>query len=110
MQSDYYQILGIDPNSDIATIKKAYRRRAMKCHPDRGGSHEQMLLINEAWKILSDPEQRQRYDAARLNTTNLHIQAAAAEDAQKAHQQAEQYPRRWAEFEVWLDSVLKDFD
>ncbi|NJR63308.1 MAG: J domain-containing protein [Cyanobacteria bacterium CRU_2_1] len=28
----------------------------MKCHPDRGGSHEQMVLLNEAWEILSDPE------------------------------------------------------
>lgn len=108
MQHEYYRVLGIDSNASFETIRDAYRQRAMKCHPDRGGSHEQMVLINEAWEILSDPERRRRYDAVRLDSANLSVQAAAAADAQQAHQQAEQYPQRWAEFEAWLDNVTAD--
>jgi curved DNA-binding protein CbpA len=52
MQHDYYQVLGVDLNASFETIRDAYRQRAMKCHPDRGGSHQQMVLINEAWEIL----------------------------------------------------------
>lgn len=109
MQHDYYQVLGVDPNASFETIRDAYRRRAMDCHPDRGGSHEQMVLLNEAWEILSDPERRQRYDAVRRDTASLSVQTAAAADAQQARQQAEQYPRRWADFEAWLDGVAQDF-
>jgi curved DNA-binding protein CbpA len=82
----------------------------MKCHPDRGGSHEQMVLLNEAWEILSDPERRQRYDAVRRDTATPNVRAEAAADAQQAHQEAGKYPRRWADFEAWLDGVAKDFD
>jgi curved DNA-binding protein CbpA len=110
MQHDYYQVLSVDPNANFEAIRNAYRQCALRYHPDRGGSHEQMIIINEAWEILSDPERRQRYDSVRLNTANPTVQAAAATDVQQAHQQAEQYPRRWADFEVWLDGVAKDFD
>jgi hypothetical protein len=69
-----------------------------------------MVLVNEAWKILSNPELRQRYDEARAEPANLSVQrAAAAADAQQAHQQAEQYPRRWADLEIWLDGIAQDF-
>lgn len=109
MKHDYYQVLSVDPIADLETIRSAYRQCAMKYHPDRGGSHEQMILINEAWEILSDSERRQRYDAVRLNTANPHVQAEAEADVQQAQQQAQQYPRRWADFEAWLDGVAQDF-
>ncbi|MBF2046245.1 MAG: J domain-containing protein [Leptolyngbya sp. IPPAS B-1204] len=109
MQHDYYQVLGGDPNVSLETIRGAYRQRAMKCYPDRGGSYEQTVLLNEAWEILSDPKRRQRYDVVRRDTASLSIQTAAAADAQQARQQAEQYPRHWADFEAWLDGVAQDF-
>lgn len=109
MQHDYYRVLGVAPNAEISVIAKAYRQRAMECHPDRGGSHEQMVLVNEAWEILSNPELRQRYDEARAEPANLSVQTAAAKDARQARQQAEQYPRRWADFEAWLNGVAQDF-
>jgi curved DNA-binding protein CbpA len=109
MQHDYYRVLGVDPNADISVIAEAYRQRAMECHPDRGGSHEQMVLVNEAWEILSNPELRRRYNEARAKPANLRVQTAAAADAQQARQQAEEYPRRWADFEAWLDGVAQDF-
>jgi curved DNA-binding protein CbpA len=57
-----YEELGIPPDADEATIKKAYRRAARKAHPDRGGNDKQMTVVNQAYAILTDPERRERFD------------------------------------------------
>lgn len=63
MTTDHYATLGIDRNADAETIKAAYRRAAQAAHPDReGGSQERMQAINEAYRVLSDPQARERYD------------------------------------------------
>ncbi|KAJ9475136.1 hypothetical protein PHBOTO_005206 [Pseudozyma hubeiensis] len=59
---DYYKVLGVKRNDDLATIKKAYRKMARENHPDKGGSQEKMAQINEAWGVLGDDELRKRYD------------------------------------------------
>jgi len=106
---DYYRTLGIETTADLETIKRAFRKKAMVCHPDRGGTHERMVLVLEAWEVLSDPQRRQRYDAARAHQENPVAQDAAAMDARQARQRAEQYQRRWADMEVWLNELTKDF-
>src|SRR5438093_9607993 len=63
---DYYRILGVDRNADDKTLKSAYRRLARKHHPDVAKTKdagERFKEISEAYEVLSDPEQRQRYDA-----------------------------------------------
>ena len=63
MDMDYYDVLGCDPDATDGELKDAYRRAALRHHPDRsGGSHEAMSQITEAWLVLRDPEKRQRYD------------------------------------------------
>jgi molecular chaperone DnaJ len=66
MKRDYYEVLGISRNADDAAIKRAYRRLAIKYHPDRNPGDKQaverMKEINEAYAVLSDPVKRQRYD------------------------------------------------
>jgi curved DNA-binding protein CbpA len=106
---DYYRVLGVDPAADSAAIRKAYRLKALECHPDRGGSHEAMLALNEAWEILSDPDLRRRYDGARGATADPSARAAASADAGEARRRAGHYPARWADFEAWLDGVAGDF-
>jgi len=64
---DYYETLGISPNASSEDIKKAYRRLAVKYHPDknRGNSkeaEEKFKEVSEAYKILSDGEKRKIYD------------------------------------------------
>lgn len=63
---DYYEVLGIDKNADEDTIKKAYRRLAIKYHPDKNqGSkeaEEKFKEATEAYEILGDPEKKARYD------------------------------------------------
>ncbi len=62
---DYYEVLGINRNANESEIKKAYRKLAMKYHPDvnKGvGAEEKFKEINEANEVLSDPDKRARYD------------------------------------------------
>lgn len=66
MAKDYYKILGVPRDATQEEIKKAYRKLAMKYHPDRNkGSkeaEEKFKEINEAYAVLSDPEKRKMYD------------------------------------------------
>lgn len=63
---DYYEILGVHRNASDAEIKKAYRRLALQCHPDRNpgdkASEEKFKEINEVYACLSDPQKRSYYD------------------------------------------------
>jgi len=66
MAKDYYSILGIDRNATDEEIKRAYRRLALKYHPDRNPGdrtcEEKFKEINEAYACLSDPDKRANYD------------------------------------------------
>ena len=62
---DYYEVLGVDKNADKKTIKKAYRKLAMKYHPDVNHeecAEEKFKELSEAYGVLSDDEKRKRYD------------------------------------------------
>jgi DnaJ-class molecular chaperone len=60
--ADHYQTLGIAKTATPDEIKKAYRKLASKHHPDKGGDTSTFQQIEEAYRILSDPQQRQQYD------------------------------------------------
>ncbi len=63
---DYYEILGVSRDADINEIKRAYRKLAMKYHPDRNKDDaeaaEKFREVTEAYEVLSDEEKRKRYD------------------------------------------------
>lgn len=65
--SDYYEILNVSKTADDEEIKKAFRKLAMKYHPDKNPddkiAEENFKKVNEAYSVLSDPEKRRRYDA-----------------------------------------------
>lgn len=62
---DFYQILGVDRRATADEIKQAYRRLASQHHPDKGGDKERFQEIQQAYAVLSDPDQRQQYDNPR---------------------------------------------
>merc|ERR1712087_803785 len=57
-----YYTLGVAKDADEKEIRKAYRKLAVKHHPDKGGDEHMFKEINAAYEILSDPEKRQLYD------------------------------------------------
>ncbi len=63
---DYYEVLGVKKNASEAELKKAYRKLAMKHHPDRNkddkAAEEKFKELNEAYAVLNDPEKRKQYD------------------------------------------------
>ena len=65
-KTDYYKTLGIEKNSSEPEIKKAYRKKAMKYHPDRNpddkNSESKFKEAKEAYEVLSDPQKRNAYD------------------------------------------------
>lgn len=61
--TDHYATLGLERGASVDDIKRAYRKLAMKYHPDKqGGDADKFKAINQAHEILSDPEKRARYD------------------------------------------------
>jgi len=83
---DYYALLQVHPTAAKAVIRGAYRVivKDLQAHPDLGGDHEQAVLINEAYRVLSDPRLREEYDRARGRT-------GAAEKSSASGTQAYRY-------------------
>jgi tetratricopeptide (TPR) repeat protein len=64
---DFYEVLGIEKSASQVQIKAAFKRMAMKCHPDRNPGNKEaeelFKVINEAYHTLSDPTKKMRYDS-----------------------------------------------
>ena len=71
---DYYEILGVDKKDTSTQIKKAYRKLALKYHPDKNNGDKDAEAkfkgISEAYAVLSDPEKKQQYD--HYGSTDFH--------------------------------------
>lgn len=64
---DYYSVLGLAKNATPEQIKKAFKKKAMQHHPDRGGDADAFKRVTEAYETLSDPAKRQQYDNPKPN-------------------------------------------
>jgi molecular chaperone DnaJ len=82
VDKDFYKILGVSKDASDADIKKAYRKLARKYHPDTNASDasaEKMFKdVSEAYSVLSDPEERQQYDAIRAMGGGARFSAGGA--------------------------------
>lgn len=81
---DYYKILGVDKNATKEEISKAFRKLAMKYHPDKNpnnkAAEEKFKEITEAHEVLSDPEKRKKYDALGANWKQYQTSGGGFED------------------------------
>ena len=64
---DYYKILGVGTDADADALKKAYRKLAMKWHPDKNPDHKEVAErrfkeVTEAYDVLTDKQKREVYD------------------------------------------------
>ncbi len=81
--ADYYEILQISPNAEPDTVHRVFRLLAQRFHPDNAetGNEAHFRLLNDAYRVLSDPEQRARYDVVhtRLRQERWRLVASGAE-------------------------------
>lgn len=68
----HYDTLGISKTASPEEIKKAYRKLASQHHPDKGGDTAKFQELEEAYRVLSDPQQRAQYDAGGTNGPQFH--------------------------------------
>ena len=109
--SNYYTLLDVSPSATIRDIHKAYWRKAARCHPDKGGSHEAMLQIVDAWKILSDPQKRSYYDQLVTYRREDGRSRRFNSDRVKGRNQTKNNSiRSWAEFEIIYQKALYSFN
>lgn len=82
VEKDFYAVLGVSKDASAADIKKAYRKLARKYHPDTNSgdaeAEKKFKDITEANAVLSDPEERQQYDAIRAMGSGARFQAPGA--------------------------------
>lgn len=76
---NYYSVLGVSKNASQSEIKQAYRKLAMKHHPDRGGDAGKLSEINSAYEILGDPTKRAEYDNPQPRFTSNNFNQAFTE-------------------------------
>lgn len=103
---DYYKILGINKNASESEIKKAYRKLARKYHPDLNpndkDAERKFKEANEANEVLSNPENRKKYDKYGKDWKH-------AEEFEKAEQQQKAYSRQRRAADPFGDSDHSDF-
>lgn len=104
--ASYYEVLGIPETADAATIRAAYKRLAMKYHPDRNpgnaDAEEKFKAVNEAYHVLSDSLKRARYDSRFEMYTNprptpsyYDVQRARYEQWRKIQQQRYRFDKQY---------------
>ncbi|KAJ3788538.1 hypothetical protein GGU10DRAFT_393237 [Lentinula aff. detonsa] len=62
-ETKFYDLLDVSPTASESDLKKAYRKKALRLHPDKGGDPELFKEVTHAYEVLSDPEKRSLYDA-----------------------------------------------
>jgi DnaJ-class molecular chaperone len=82
---DYYKVLGVRRDDSAKDIQRAYRKLALRHHPDKGGNEETFKKINEAYDVLSDDTKRRQYDQFGHAGSNMFQQSHQQQHASHTH-------------------------
>jgi curved DNA-binding protein CbpA len=91
---DYYAILGVHPSASEGEIKKAFRKLAIRYHPDKNSTaeaHPRFQEINEAYDVLGDPDKRSLYDDHRANPFSEILSQPEAQHRDPAYRRRRPY-------------------
>ncbi|KAK9802717.1 hypothetical protein WJX73_010909 [Symbiochloris irregularis] len=107
----HYEILGVDTSASLEEIKKAYRLKALSCHPDLNpeagkAAQLQFQALAEAYEVLKDERQRAAYDAARRATDNFRNQQAATSNTSDV----DDFFAKWMRQQGLHQSARDEFD
>jgi curved DNA-binding protein CbpA len=107
---DYYHLLGISHEASLEEIKKAFKKQALKWHPDRNSSpdaEEMMKLINEAYLLLKDKEARLKYDEEHkeFRKSQTKYKEASSENQDRSEKQT--YKSNFHEYEIRDDDLKR---
>ena len=95
MAKDYYNILGVTKSASAEEIRKAFRKMAVKYHPDKNPGNKQaeekFKEINEAHDVLNDPEKRKKYDQFGANWEKFQTAGPEYGGAQNQYGRGSQY-------------------
>ncbi len=109
--ADYYNVLGVAKSATVSEIHQAYWKLASIYHPDKGGTHGQMVRLVEAWRILSDPAKRARYDQQVKYQHDGWRSRQHSYDVQEALKRAKDHTSRaWPEFEAIYQKAFYTFN
>mgnify|MGYP006276719009 CR=1 FL=1 len=99
---NYYQILGVSQNAELAAIKKSYRKLALKYHPDRNpndpSAEDKFNKITEAYEILGSKEKRSAYDRKLNQKTNFHQQSSRQQRTKKRSANVGDFEKKFEQF------------
>lgn len=112
--SGYYKVLGLNRDASSREVRKAYRKLALKSHPDVNSSSktkEDFILINEAYQVLKDARKRNRYDLS-LNSQNAKSSSKVNRSAHRGQRKAQAYSKvskekfkRWSFWNLGWDAL-----
>ena len=103
--SDYYKTLDVNPTATQGQIRQAYRRLVKLFHPDTNtevADHERIIIINEAYEVLGDPQRRKSYD--RQLNQNSQRDRNISQDYQKHNKRRQNVDEN---LQKWLNQVYK---
>ncbi|GLD93779.1 hypothetical protein PINS_up002384 [Pythium insidiosum] len=85
LRNDLYEVLGLEPGSDAKDIARAYKKKSLKHHPDRGGDVQKFLELKHARDVLLDPKKKEAYDK-KLSREAMKNKRQREEHAQRSQQ------------------------